>query len=78
MSGLSTPVAWDNFDEITKTFSGKGTLHDTFGICYQNVLQSEEMINGNEDRCDQAAHTCNEPSEHSGVGIKRSGNIILI
>jgi hypothetical protein len=30
-------LAWDNYDELTKTLSGKDTLHDTVGICYQNI-----------------------------------------
>lgn len=29
-------LAWDNYDELTETLSGKDTLHDTVGICYQN------------------------------------------
>ena len=35
--GLSTAVAWDNYDENSETLSGSGTLHDTVGICYQNI-----------------------------------------
>ena len=34
---LCTSLAWDNYDEMTETLSGKGTLHDTVGICYQNI-----------------------------------------
>lgn len=37
LSGLSTGTAWDNYDENTETLSGSDTLHDTVGICYQNV-----------------------------------------
>ena len=33
--GLSTGLAWDNYDELTETLSGRDTLHDTVGICYQ-------------------------------------------
>lgn len=43
--GLSTGLTWDIFDENTETLSGVGTLHDTVGICYQNVYlinQSKE------------------------------------
>ena len=29
---LSTSLAWDNYDELTETLSGKDTLHDTVGI----------------------------------------------
>jgi len=36
-AGLFTGIAWDNFDSNLETLSGKGTLHDTFGICYQNL-----------------------------------------
>ena len=35
--GLVTGLAWDNFDSNLETLSGKGSLHDTFGICYQYV-----------------------------------------
>ncbi|GFV74274.1 retrovirus-related Pol polyprotein from transposon 297 [Trichonephila clavipes] len=30
-------VAFDNFDRVVETKSGKDTLHDTVGIIYQNV-----------------------------------------
>lgn len=33
---LSTCVAFDNYDEDVETLSGKGTLHETVGICFQN------------------------------------------
>ena len=36
--GLATGLAWDNIDENCETLSGSGTLHDTVGICYQNIL----------------------------------------
>ena len=36
--GLCTGLAWDSYDENTETLSGRGTLHDTVGICYQNKL----------------------------------------
>ena len=36
--GLATGLAWDNYDENCETLSGSGTLHDTVGICYQNIL----------------------------------------
>lgn len=35
--GLHTGLAFDNFDRIVDTSSGKDTLHDTVGIIYQNV-----------------------------------------
>ena len=40
-SGLVTATAWDNYDENVETLSGRGSLHDTFGICYQNIPQEE-------------------------------------
>jgi hypothetical protein len=36
-AGLATALAWDNYDENTETLSGMGTVHDTVGICYQNI-----------------------------------------
>ena len=38
---LCTSLAWDNYDETIGTLSGKGTLHDTVGICYQNLSDLE-------------------------------------
>jgi len=38
---LCTSLAWDNYDENTETLSGKGTLHDTVGICYQNLTEDD-------------------------------------
>ena len=37
LPGLSMGIAWDNYDENTETLSGAGTLHETVGICYQNI-----------------------------------------
>lgn len=34
---LPMRLAFDNYDELTDTLSGKDTLHDTMGILYQNV-----------------------------------------
>ena len=34
--GLCTGLAFDNYDELTETLSGRDTLHDTVGICFQN------------------------------------------
>ena len=49
--GLATALAWDNFDENIETMSGDGTVHDTVGICYQNIV--EHPINIQQD-CDSA------------------------
>ena len=35
-SGLCTALVFDNYDELTETLSGRDTLHDTVGICFQN------------------------------------------
>ena len=37
-SGLATALAWDNYDVNTETLSGGGTVHDTVGIRYQNIV----------------------------------------
>lgn len=36
-----TGVAWDNFDRFVETSSGKDTLHDTVGIFYQNLIDTD-------------------------------------
>ena len=41
---LYTSLAWDNYDEMTETLSGKGTLHATVGICYQNIPESDHPV----------------------------------
>ena len=53
--GLATGLAWDNFDHNTETLSGGETLHDTVGICYQNIplpnnapSQNERSSEGNQ------------------------------
>ena len=40
--GLCTSLARDNYNENCEPLSGKGTLHDTVGICYQNI--SAEVV----------------------------------
>ena len=35
-SNICTGVAFDNYDRFVETINGDGTLHDTFGILYQN------------------------------------------
>ena len=47
LPGLSTGTAWDNYDELNETLSGKNTLHDTVGICYQNIPEHHPDPNGN-------------------------------
>lgn len=38
LEDLNTGLAFDNHDMFCDTLTGKGTLHDTVGICYQDVL----------------------------------------
>ena len=37
---MSAGLAWDNFDINIET-SGANTIHHTYGICYQNIMPSE-------------------------------------
>ena len=54
---VSAGVAWDNFDRLVETKSGKDTLHNTVGIAYQvldnsqpNILENnQERKNSNEN-----------------------------
>ncbi|XP_074109123.1 uncharacterized protein LOC141533919 isoform X2 [Cotesia typhae] len=56
-NGLSTHVAFDNFDRFVDTTSGKDTMHDTVGIIYQfpsadnfeATTSSASEINVNDD-----------------------------
>lgn len=43
-NGLSTHVAFDNFDRFVDTTSGKDTMHDTVGIIYQ-FTSAENLYN---------------------------------
>lgn len=49
---LGTSVAWDNYDAFVETIDGKGTLHDTVGICFQNIADVEYQANPNQPRND--------------------------
>ena len=40
-NGLSTGLYWTNYEETPETILGANTLHDTVGICYQNVVVSD-------------------------------------
>ena len=56
-ASAATDVAWDNFDRFAATKSGKDTLHNTVGIAYQvldnsqpNILEdNQEWQNSNEN-----------------------------
>lgn len=50
VDGLSTHVAFDNFDRFVGTATGKDTLHDTVGIIYQ--FRSENGDPNNMDNSD--------------------------
>ena len=39
----SIGTAWDNFDINLETLSGANTIHHTYGICYQNIVENEEV-----------------------------------
>lgn len=40
-SSYCTGLAWDNYDAFVDTANGKGTMHDTVGICYQYAFNEE-------------------------------------
>ena len=56
-ASTASVFAWDNFDRFVETKSGKDTLHETVGIAYQvldnsqpNILEnSQEGQNSNEN-----------------------------
>ena len=41
-AGKCTSLAWDNYDELNQTLSGRDTLHDTVGICYSSHKESKK------------------------------------
>ena len=43
VSGRCMGLAWDNYDENIETLSGANTLHDTVGICYQNIAPESSL-----------------------------------
>lgn len=47
VDGLSTHVAFDNFDRFVDTATGKDTLHDTVGIIYQFRSENDNHNNMN-------------------------------
>lgn len=48
VDGLSTHVAFDNFDRFVDTATGKDTLHDTVGIIYQFSSENDNHNNIND------------------------------
>ena len=42
-SNLSTVLTWSNFDFNIETPSGVNTIHDKYGVCYQNTLPQEQI-----------------------------------
>lgn len=42
--GLSTGVAYNNFDRFVDTSTGKHTLHDTVGIIFQDIQMHEHNV----------------------------------
>ena len=63
-AGLSTSLAWDNYDENTETLTGSGTLHDTVGMCYQNIPNTMEQGQHQDEMVDVPLNTkpTNQPS----------------
>lgn len=45
VDGLTTLVAFDNYDRFVDTATGKDTLHDTVGIIYQFRSENDEPTN---------------------------------
>ena len=41
-STACTGLAWDNFHIYLEALSGSGSIHHTYGICYQNIIVDEE------------------------------------
>ena len=58
---LSTGLAWDNYDEMAHTLSGKDTLHDTVGICYQNKITNP--VNLEEHVCHEKEYPSEKPTK---------------
>ncbi len=44
LAGLGTGLAWDNYDENAETLSGSGTVHDTVGICIQDLTDAPPIV----------------------------------
>ena len=61
-SSLVTSVAWDNYDENSETLSGAGTLHDTVGICFQNIVDDD-----NDEKIIQLQDRINAPGNSNEV-----------
>jgi hypothetical protein len=64
VSGLCIGLVWDNYDENTETLSGANTLHDTVGICYQNIPQV-------------TIHDSNPPTNVTNLGKKTKRSLAL-
>ena len=43
-ASAATSVAWDNFDRVVETKTGKDMLHETVGIAYQALNNSQHNI----------------------------------
>ena len=65
--GLFTGLAWDNYDELTETLSGRDTLHDTVGICYQN--RPSHVVEAS--RTADAMDTADTNTKNKGPAAKR-------
>ena len=75
--GLMTSLAWDNYDENTDTLSGSGTVHDTVGLCYQNIPTANQdiMVEETTPRTPETEHySVNQPEV---VNTKRPARVFV-
>ena len=63
--GLSTGLAFDNYDENTETLSGANTLHDTVGIEYQDIVDTAD-----DDHVDDAQVPADGKQLSGDVGVQ--------
>ena len=68
--GVCTGTAWDNFDSNIETLSGLGTIHHTYGICYQNE--------SNVSQDSTISFTCTLGSDEKGIRFKRVKSVETI
>ena len=67
--GLSTGMAFDNYDENMETLSGANTLHDTVGIVYQNMVAELFDQEEREDTPKESKHSRGERQKKHSLDI---------
>ncbi len=55
--GLVTGCAWDNYEVNMENLYGAGTLHDIFGVCYQNFFKEVPVA----DTSDESSTVVHSP-----------------